>query len=175
MADWFAVGVGLASAAEPDEVAALVDETLRAAGIPRDRVRVVATVDTRADHPALAPLGWPVLRYSPSTLATAATPLEPGPPDPFAVDPAPGSASAEPTPLRPPPHRRSVPSAGEPTRRPVAEPAALLAAGPGARLVVPKRRSSRATVAVAAAAAPQTVLAPEVGARTPVSGARTKT
>ena len=103
MADWFAVGVGLASAADPAEVVALVDETLRAAGIPRDRVRVVATVDTRADHPALTPLGWPVVAYPPSALG----------------------------------------------RGTVAEPAAVLAAGPGASLVVPKHRSARATVAVA--------------------------
>jgi cobalamin biosynthesis protein CbiG len=102
MANWFALGVGLTSAADPKEVAALVDETLRTAGIPRDAVRVIATVDTRADHPALAALGWPIVSFPRSTLADR-----------------------------------------------VAEPAALLAAGPGATLVVPKRRSARATVAVA--------------------------
>ena len=109
MADWFVVGVGLASAVAPGELAALVDETLRGADIPRDRVRAVATVDTRADHPALAQLGWPIVAYPRSALPT------------------------------------------EGGRVAVAEPAALLAAGPGATLVVPKRRSARATVAVAAA------------------------
>lgn len=119
----YALGVGLATAARPGELAALVDEVLRAAGAARRQVRVVATVDARADHPALAALGWPVVAYEAAALAAAAAAVRPGP------DTAPG----------PPPRRP-----------PVAEPAALLAAGPGARLVVGKRRSARATAALAA-------------------------
>jgi cobalamin biosynthesis protein CbiG len=148
MAEWFAVGVGLASAADPAEVAALVDETLRTVGIPRDRVRVVATVDTRAAHPALAPLEWPIVAYSPSALAATATATA----DRRSRSSAPLSDAATTPALAPSP---DLATAAEPTtvaaRPPVAEPAALLAAGPGATLVVSKRRSARATVAVAAA------------------------
>jgi cobalamin biosynthesis protein CbiG len=111
----YAVGVGLASAAGPDELAALVDEVLRAAGVEPDQVRAVGTVDLRAGHPALAALGWPVVAYPPAALAGAAPAVTPR------------------------------------SRPPVAEPAALLAAGPGARLVVPKRRSAQATAALAVA------------------------
>jgi cobalamin biosynthesis protein CbiG len=116
----FAVGVGLASGADPAEVEALVDQALRAAGATRACVALVATVDGRADHPALAALGWPVVAFTREQLA----------------------------------HRypdRSAPGSSGPARLAVAEPAALLAAGPGAVLVVPKRRSARATVAVARA------------------------
>jgi cobalamin biosynthesis protein CbiG len=115
------VGVGLASAAGPDELAALVDEVLRAAGVEARQVRAVGTVELRAGHPALAALAWPVVAYPPAALAEA-TPAA----DPPAADP--------------------------PARPPVAEPAALLAAGPGARLVVPKLRSAHATAALAVAA-----------------------
>jgi cobalamin biosynthesis protein CbiG len=135
---WFAVGVGLASAATPAEVADLVAETLRAAGVGRDRVRTVATVDSRADHPALATLGWPIVTFPPSALASA-TPRPP--------------TSDTPPPLDGPAVAVSARVATNPASRlAVAEPAALLAAGSGAVLVVPKRRSARATVAVAAAA-----------------------
>jgi Cobalamin synthesis G C-terminus len=145
MAEWFAVGVGLASAADPAEVAALVDETLRTAGIPRDRVRVVATVDTRAAHPALAPLEWPIVAYSPSALATAAADLQTRP------SASPSDSATTPT-LAPSPDTATATAPTTATGRPpVAEPAALLAAGPGAALVVSKRRSARVTVAVAAA------------------------
>lgn len=68
----YALGVGLSSAADPDELAALVHEVLRAADVPPDRVRAVGTVDTRAAHPALAALAWPVVTYPPATLAAAA-------------------------------------------------------------------------------------------------------
>ena len=117
----FTVGVGVASAATTDEVARLVSACLTEAGVARDQVDAVATVDARVDHPAVVALGWPVRGYPPGELADA------GPP-----------------PAGPPP-------AG-PSRLSVAEPAALLAAGPGATLVVPKRRSARATAAVARSA-----------------------
>ena len=114
----YALGVGLSSAADPDELAALVHEVLRAADVPPDRALAVGTVDTRAAHPALAALAWPVVTYAPAALAAAAG----------------GSERPD-----------------RPDRPAVAEPAALLAAGAGARLVVPKRRSAHATAALAAA------------------------
>jgi cobalamin biosynthesis protein CbiG len=112
----FTVGVGVASAAGPDEVARLVSACLSEAGVARDQVDAIATVDARVDHPAVVALGWPVRGYPRGELADA------GPPP-----------------------------AG-PSRLAVAEPAALLAAGPGATLVVPKRRSAHATAAVARSA-----------------------
>jgi cobalamin biosynthesis protein CbiG len=120
----FALGVGLSSGAGPAELAALVDATLRTAGIARDRITRVGTIDTRATHPALTHLGWPVVAFTPAQLAATAG------------------------------------GGGGPGRGPVAEPAALLAAGPGAVLVVRKRRSARATVAVARAGRPRAAHTP---------------
>lgn len=103
----YVVGVGLASAATPDELVRLVATALAEAGIGPADVDAVATVESRAAHPAVTALGWPVV--------------------PVALPPAPGPGD----------------------RPAVAEPAALAGAGEGAVLVVPKRRSARATAAVA--------------------------
>ncbi|HEY8526789.1 MAG TPA: cobalamin biosynthesis protein [Acidimicrobiales bacterium] len=130
------VGVGVASRAEAAEVAALVEAALREAGVARERVAAVATVAARAGHPAVTALGWPVVACAPDDLAAVAGVL--------AVDRGTGPARAG----------AQAAGGGSERRRPaVAEPAALLAAGPGAVLVVPKRRSARATVAVARAEA----------------------
>jgi cobalamin biosynthesis protein CbiG len=103
----YVVGVGLASAATPDELAGLVATALAEAGIGPADVAAVATVEARAAHHAVTALGWPVVPVA-------------------------------------------LPAASGPGARPaVAEPAALAAAGDGAFLVVPKRRSARATAAVA--------------------------
>ena len=107
----YVVGVGASSTATATEVAALVGDALRAAGVAREAIRCVATIASRRDHPAVAALGWPVVAYTAAELAGT--------------------------------------DAGPPGRPVVAEPAAMLAAGPGASLVVPKRRSAHATVAVA--------------------------
>jgi cobalamin biosynthesis protein CbiG len=138
------VGVGVATAATPDELAALVDDVLRSAGVTRDEVAAVATVELRRSHPAVTALGWPVVAFPPDRL--------PPPPAPAArpAVPGPGARPAVPG----PPARPAVP--GPAARPAVAEPAALLGAGPGAELVVPKRRSGRSTAALARRPLPPT-------------------
>lgn len=118
----FIVGVGASSHAEPGEIVALVAAALAEAGIARTQVCAVATVDERIDHPAIGDLGWPVVAYPARLLDEQAVPH---PSD--TVRDRSGTAS-------------------------VAEAAALLAAGAGGELVVPKRRSAHATVAIARAA-----------------------
>jgi cobalamin biosynthesis protein CbiG len=117
------VGIGLATAAGTAEVAALVGDAVRdatrAAGPDSPEVIAVATISSKAGAPAVVALGWPVVAFSADELA--------------AVD-------------VPHPSARADAAAGTPS---VAEAAALLAAGPGAELVVAKRTSARATVAVA--------------------------
>jgi precorrin-3B C17-methyltransferase/precorrin-6y C5,15-methyltransferase (decarboxylating) CbiE subunit/precorrin-6Y C5,15-methyltransferase (decarboxylating) CbiT subunit len=143
-----AVGVGCSTTATADEVGAVVAEALAAAGRPTlagadlhvaagghvdacgdaaagsgadVRVDAVATVDRRLDHPALAGAAPSARRlgFPADLLATVGVPT---PSD--LVDAAVGTPS-------------------------VAEAAALLAAGPGARLVVDKHRGPTATAAVA--------------------------
>ena len=114
------VGAGCSRGCPPDELAALVDAAL--AGVD-GRVVAVSTIDRRAEEPCVASLararGVP-LRVHPAA-ALAAVPV----PTPSSVVAAHvGTAS-------------------------VAEAAALLAAGPGARIAVAKRRSAHATCAIA--------------------------
>jgi precorrin-3B C17-methyltransferase/precorrin-6y C5,15-methyltransferase (decarboxylating) CbiE subunit/precorrin-6Y C5,15-methyltransferase (decarboxylating) CbiT subunit len=118
--DVVALGVGCSTEATPEEVAAVVAEALAAAGTGDPGV--VATVDRRADHPAVtAQAAGRLVAFPASLLAT--------------VDvPHPSEAVA-----------RAV---GTPS---VAEAAALLAAGPGARLRATKHTGPTATAAVAAA------------------------
>jgi cobalt-precorrin 5A hydrolase/precorrin-3B C17-methyltransferase len=113
------VGVGASTGAPVDEVAALVGAALADAGLARESVAEVATIDRRANDPAVAALGLPVRAFTAEALAGVAVP------SPSAV-----VAAAVSTPS-------------------VAEAAALLAAGTGAELVVDKRVSPHATVAVA--------------------------
>jgi len=139
------VGVGVASAATPAELADLVDASLAGAGLDRADVAAVATVEHRAAHPAVLALGRPVVAFPAPALAAvarlSARPVSTASATP--VDPDSRSPDAE-----------SVGPAADAGARPtVAEPAALLAAGPGAVLVVRKRHSARATVAVARATA----------------------
>jgi precorrin-3B C17-methyltransferase/precorrin-6y C5,15-methyltransferase (decarboxylating) CbiE subunit/precorrin-6Y C5,15-methyltransferase (decarboxylating) CbiT subunit len=119
--DVVALGVGCSTEATPEEVAAVAAEALAAAGTGDPGV--VATVDRRADHPAVAAqAAGRLVAFPASLLAT--------------VDvPHPSEAVA-----------RAV---GTPS---VAEAAALLAAGPGARLRATKHTGPTATAAVAAAA-----------------------
>jgi cobalt-precorrin 5A hydrolase/precorrin-3B C17-methyltransferase len=124
--DRFVVGVGCSQEARADDVRAVVADAVAdaaaEAGAPADPAVVVATIDRRAHHPAVAGAagGLPVVAFPASLLA--------------AVDvPNPSDAVVE--------------AVGTPS---VAEAAALLAAGPGARLVVEKRRGATATAAVAA-------------------------
>lgn len=113
------VGVGVSSDAAPSELQHLVDQALHAIQITSADVAAVATIDTRLDHPAVTALGWLVVAFTAAALASVATP-NPSP----TIENLTGSPS-------------------------VAEAAALLAAGPGAELIVAKRTSAHATVAVA--------------------------
>ncbi|MFN2608976.1 MAG: precorrin-3B C(17)-methyltransferase [Acidimicrobiales bacterium] len=113
------VGVGATTDAPADEVAALVAAALAAAGLAPASVAAVATIDRRAADPALGALGPPVRGFPAAALSGVAVPT-------------PSSVVAA--------------AVGTPS---VAEAAALLAAGPHAELVVRKRRSAHATVAVA--------------------------
>ncbi|HET6773882.1 MAG TPA: precorrin-6y C5,15-methyltransferase (decarboxylating) subunit CbiE, partial [Acidimicrobiales bacterium] len=122
-----AVGVGCSTAAPADDVAAVVAEVLAAAGqmppagLPGEAALRVATVDRRLDHPAVT-AALPAARRLGFPAGLLAEVDVPTPSE--VVDAAVGTPS-------------------------VAEAAALLAAGPGARLVVDKRRRPTATAAVA--------------------------
>jgi cobalt-precorrin 5A hydrolase/precorrin-3B C17-methyltransferase len=113
------VGVGCSTGAGVDEVRPLLDAALAEAGLARASVGAVATIDRRAAHPAVSGLGLPVRAFPAPDLARVRVP-NPSP----VVDEAVGTPS-------------------------VAEAAALLAAGRDASLVVTKRTSPTATVAVA--------------------------
>ncbi|MFI1967554.1 cobalamin biosynthesis protein [Streptomyces cinnamoneus] len=115
------VGVGACRDVAAAEVLALVEHALAEAG--GGAVAALATVDVRADEPgmlaAAARLGVPLTAYAPGVLA---------------AQPVPHPSEAA---------RRALGTPG------VAEAAALLAAGPGAVLAVPKRKSAHVTAAVA--------------------------
>ena len=117
------VGAGCSRGCPPAELAALVDAAL--AGVA-GRVVAVATIDGRCEEPCVVALagthGVPLRAHSAAVLAEVPVPT----PSPV-VERHVGTAS-------------------------VAEAAALLAAGPGARLAVAKRRSAHATCAIAEAA-----------------------
>ncbi len=116
------VGVGSSSGAAAAGIAALVDDALAAAGLSPDAVGAVATIDVKAREPGIVALaerfGVPLQTVPADRLAAVSVP-----------NPSPVVADAVGTPS-------------------VCEAAALLAAGPGADLVMPKTRSSEATVAV---------------------------
>jgi cobalt-precorrin 5A hydrolase/precorrin-3B C17-methyltransferase len=133
------LGVGSSSGADPEALHRLAVETLAEAGLSIDAVGCIATVDRKADEAAIvelaAALGVPLRTFPADVLATVAVP---NPSD--VVEAAVGTPS-------------------------VAEAAALAAAGamgnnPSApTLVVEKRRSAEATVAVARRAGPEGHLA----------------
>ncbi|MCX4525188.1 Rv2231c family pyridoxal phosphate-dependent protein CobC [Streptomyces sp. NBC_01551] len=116
------VGVGGRAGVSVAEVCALVEETLRGAGLPVEAVTALATVDSKAGEPGIAGaaerFGVPLIGYRAEELAAVAVPH---PSD--AVRDATGTPS-------------------------VAEAAALAGGG---ELLVPKRRSVAATCAVATA------------------------
>jgi cobalt-precorrin 5A hydrolase/precorrin-3B C17-methyltransferase len=112
-------GVGASTGAPPDEVSKLVDDALSEAGLSQLSLGEVATIDRRAGDPAIIGLGLAVRAFDAAQLAGV---VVPNPSD--VVRAAVGTPS-------------------------VCEAAALLAAGPGAELVVTKRSSAHATVAVA--------------------------
>jgi cobalt-precorrin 5A hydrolase/precorrin-3B C17-methyltransferase len=125
-----AVGVGCERGCPPEELIALVRDTLAGHGLAAGAVAALVSLDLKADEPAVH---------------AAAAALD----APARFFAAPALAAEEPR-LATPSElvRREVGVAG------VAESAALAAAGPHGRLVVPKAKSRRATCAVALAPGP---------------------
>ncbi|MHB1595813.1 MAG: precorrin-3B C(17)-methyltransferase [Streptosporangiaceae bacterium] len=115
-------GVGASRGVTAAEVLDLLDETLAAAGLSSASVIGLATVDVKADEPGLlaaaSERGWPLLTHPAAALAAVPVPT----PSPVVLA-AVGTAS-------------------------VAEAAAILSAGELGELVVAKRKSARATVAI---------------------------
>lgn len=116
------VGVGARRGTPTSEILRLVDEALAAAGLPRHRIALLATLDTKTAEAALQAaareLGVPLVGHPAGALARIAVP-----------HPAAAVRAAVGTPS-------------------VAE-AAALAEAPGGELLVPKLTSALATVAVA--------------------------
>ncbi|GGP68113.1 cobalamin biosynthesis protein [Streptomyces abikoensis] len=117
------IGVGGCRDVSRDEVVSLVERTIEEAGAVGAAIAALATIDVKADEPGLRAaarrLGVPLTAYGPGALAA-----QPVPHPSDAARAAVGVAS-------------------------VAEAAALLSAGPGAVLLVGKRKSARATCAIA--------------------------
>src|SRR5256714_275011 len=117
------VGVGASRGAPAAEIADLIAAGLADAGLARESVCALATVDLKATEPGIVEVaetnGWPLRTFPAEELAGVAVP-----------------------------HPSEVVRAAVGTPS-VAEAAALLAAGTGAALVLPKRIGAMATVAVA--------------------------
>jgi len=122
-------GVGASTGAPAAEVAALLEAVLADAGLARQSVAEVATLDRKSAEPGIVALGLPVRGFPADALAAVRVPT---------------------------PSEVVRAAVGTPS---VSEAAALLAAGPGAELVVAKRASANATVAVARRRRPQGRLA----------------
>ena len=126
----FVLGVGCARDCPPEELISLVDEMLAEAGVAPGALAAIASLDLKADEPAMqalsARLGAPLRFFSAAELE-AETPRTQTPS---------GVVMAE------------VGTHG------VAENAALACAGEAARLEVAKRKSAMATAALAAAPGP---------------------
>ncbi len=119
------VGVGASSDAPAGEADRLMRRLLAQFGLSERSVAEVATIDRRVNDPVITALGLPVSSFTAEQLATVEVP------NPSEVVMAEiGSAS-------------------------VAEAAALLAAGPGAELIVEKIKAASATVAIARRKAPR--------------------
>jgi len=145
------VGVGSSTGADPDGLHRLARAALAEAGLSVGAVGCVATVDRRAGEPAVVELAAALgvgLRCLPAPVLAGTAVPNPSP----VVEAAVGTPS-------------------------VAEAAALAVAGPGAALVLEKRRSADATVAVARRAGPDGHLAVvglgpgHAGLRTPAATA----
>lgn len=140
--------MGVRPGVDLEELLALIDTGLRAIAAPPTAVLALATVTLRADEPALLAAarhhGWPLLAYPPELLATVPVP-HPGRASLTALGTA-GVAEAACL-LTPGPHRatRSGPPA-DPHPADVHPAAALPRV---ASLVLPKRTSPRATLAIA--------------------------
>jgi cobalt-precorrin 5A hydrolase / precorrin-3B C17-methyltransferase len=118
------LGVGCSTGAPPEEVVALARATVAEAGLAWGSVHTVATIDRRLMHPALVKLVWETdAQYFPVYTSEQLAELSGLPSPSVAVE-------------------RHVGTPG------VCEPAAILASA-GGELLVPKRKSANATVAVA--------------------------
>lgn len=120
----YTLGVGLSSSARTADLHAAAVAVLAEAGLTWGEVAVVATTTRLADDERLAHLGPAVVGFDRSDLEAVRVPSRPGP---------------------------ATTRLGAP---PVAEAAALLAAGPGSRIVVPKRIGRYVTVAAAVGGGP---------------------
>ncbi len=120
----YALGVGMSSSARVADLHAAAGTVLAEAGWAWGEVAVIGTITRLADDERLACLGPAVVGFDASDLEAVTVASRPGP------------AAA----------RLAAP--------PVAEAAALLAAGPGSRIVVPKRTSRYVTVAAAVGGGP---------------------
>lgn len=119
------VGVGASSDAPADAAASLLADALGTGGLAEDSIAIVATIDRRAGDPVVTSLGKPVRSFAGPALAGVEVP---NPSERVAAEV--GTAS-------------------------VAEAAALLAAGPGAELVVTKQVGTTATLAIARRRGPE--------------------
>ncbi|MBL8653599.1 MAG: cobalamin biosynthesis protein [Alphaproteobacteria bacterium] len=119
------IGIGCKRGASSNEVLELVRATLAKARVAPGSVGCIATLDRKEGEAAIdtvaTALGVPVRFFSATELAAETRIAHPSESVAEAID---------------------TPS--------VAEAAALLAAGSGAKLIVPKRKSARATCAIAA-------------------------
>lgn len=118
------IGIGTSSQVPASEVADLIRTTVIGAGLSPHSIAMVATIDRRHHHPAITALGFPIVSFPPEELATVPVPT---------------------------PSQVVADAVGTPS---VSEAAALRAAGPGGEMVVSKRRTANATVAVARRAGP---------------------
>ncbi len=125
-----ALGIGCERGIAAAEIETLLDDTLTATGLARQALAGIFSLDLKADEPAIQrlaeTLGVPA-RFFPAATLKAETPRLHHPSE--IVDNAVGTPG-------------------------VAEAAALAAAGPTAHLIVPKRKSRRATLAIAEAPTP---------------------
>ena len=117
-------GVGASTGAPAQAVSDLLEAALGGAGLARVSLAEVATLDRKTTEPGLQALGLPLRGFGAEALC--AVPV-----------PTPSAVVAD--------------AVGTPS---VAEAAALLSAGPGAELVVPKQANAVATVAIARRARP---------------------
>ncbi|HEY4401994.1 MAG TPA: precorrin-3B C(17)-methyltransferase [Acidimicrobiia bacterium] len=117
-------GVGASTGAPARDVSDLLEAAIEGAGLARPSITEVATLDRKTTEAGLQALGLPLRGFGAEALRAVPVPT------PSAV-----VAGAVGTPS-------------------VAEAAALLSAGPGAELVVPKQANAVATVAIARRARP---------------------
>ncbi len=119
------VGIGCERGTDPAEVQELIETTFAEHGLAKQSIATFASIDLKEDEAAIAALGH-VRFFSTKELNAQSTRIE-----------------------RPSEVVRA--EVGTPS---VAEASALAAAGPEARLLVPKQKSKRATIAVAEASSP---------------------